>query len=196
MMLSIAAIIVLIMLASQLWLLKAFPFTEDRNGDVDVKRQLMFMLDHKGTAVINFMQYFLDNILFHIEGISFAAKDAISIYPKILGIIIIMGAFLTQDKYPLKKKQARNLSILFMAIFMISYGLQMVSLYVGFTPVGELGVAGLQTRYLFPIMLLLMIVISQIKVENKIKNYDKILSYMMGLGVLNLVIGLLIESFK
>lgn len=76
-----------------------------------------------------------------------------------------------------------SLGILFSIIFLISYGLTIVVLYIGYTPVGLSDVQGLQTRYWLPILIFLMMLISMLKVENKIKNHERMVAFFMGIGI-------------
>ncbi len=85
--------------------------------------------------------------------------------------------------------------VLMFFIFDVVYSLITVSLYLGFTPVGKFGVEGVQPRYLIPILIFLMIPISFIPIKNNIENYSEKVAFVLLLGQINMIMGLLISAF-
>lgn len=190
----IAILVVGFMGLLQVYLLKTFPFTEDRNGDVDVIRQVKFICNNILYTVRNFANYIVNSILFHVEGLG--ATNCSSIISSLIGIFGIFGAFLEKNKYPLCNKKKVKFNILLLGIFFVIFGLTIVSLYVGYTPVGKFAVEGLQTRYLIPIFLFLMIPISSLNIKNNIKNYEEGVSFIMSIGLIDMAARTLINIFS
>lgn len=190
----VAAIIVVILMAiSQILLLKQFPFTEDRNGDVDVMRQVQYIIHNLGTTIRNFVSYFVNNVLHHIEGLG--GPGCSSVLSSLIGIFVVFGAFLAPDKYQYNKNEKNKCCILLLLIFLVSYGLTIASLYVGFTPVGKFSVDGLQTRYLIPVLLFIMIPISMFDVKNRIANYEEKVAFIMNIGLIDMLANILLNVF-
>ena len=175
-------------------MLKAFPFTEDRNGYVNVGEQIKFILVHIPYTISNFTNYFSNNLLNHLEG--FHYETGILEVGKIAGLMLVVCAFLEKRKYKFEsKKEKILLAIVCLGIFIISYGLTIVALYAGFTPVGLKDVQGLQTRYWLPILFPLMLVISMLPIKNNLVNYEKYVGFFMGLGIVNTLSGILLKIF-
>lgn len=61
--LLLAIILIGIMALVQLKLLSSFKFTEDRNGDVDVARQIKYIISDFGTVLRNILNYFVESQL-------------------------------------------------------------------------------------------------------------------------------------
>lgn len=189
-----AVLLVICMALWQLYMLKAFPFTEDRNGYVNVGEQIKFILVHIPYTISNFTNYFSNNLLNHLEG--FHYETGILEVGKIAGLMLVVCAFLEKRKYKFEsKKEKILLAIVCLGIFIISYGLTIVALYAGFTPVGLKDVQGLQTRYWLPILFPLMLVISMLPIKNNLVNYEKYVGFFMGLGIVNTLSGILLKIF-
>lgn len=188
-----AILIVIGMVILQLYLLNKFPFTEDRNGDVDVARQVQFMIQNKKYTLQNFSNYFTSSILTHIE--SFNYFGLVKCITPLIGLFAVFGSAIETKKYNFEVKQKRVFSLLCLFIFVMVFGLSIVSLYVGFTPVGKFAVEGLQTRYLLPVIIFLMLPVSGMQIENKIKNYDRHISIIMIIGILDMIACLLCNIF-
>ena len=191
-MIVIASCIVLFCLVGQVLLMKKFPYTEDRNGDVDVARQVKFILANPYNALCTFSRYAMTSIVWHIE--NFKYESATGFFATTASLIGIAGTpVIAKDKYEWKKEETKFrkvLSILMFFIIVVVTSLTIVALYVGFTPVGASYVDGLQTRYFIPIVLFLMILIANCKVENKIEKYELFLPNLLMLGLLDTLIGI------
>ena len=189
--LAAALVIILIMLIWQLDLLHRFPYIEDRNGDVDVGRQIQYIFSNiKGTIKV---------FLFYMIEEWYQILQSVNIYQgfSIIGTIgfwgMLFNATITSDKYLFEDK--KNKKIFMWAMAMITFiilGLIVASLYVGFTPVGANNVQGIQPRYFIPIMVPGLLCLSNIAGKHHIKNYNMKLSFLMMLGIVNLIWGILV----
>ena len=191
-----AILIIAIMVLFQLKGLNMFEFTEDRNGDVDVSRQIQFILHNKMFSLRNFSEYFVSRSLPHIEDFGYSSIAGVPVVTSYIGIFVLVASMLEKNKYNFaEQKKKRLFGLLSLFILFIVFGLTIVALYAGFTPVGKYAVEGLQTRYLVPVIIFLMIPLSFIDVKNNIKNYEKKISFMMNVGMINLIAGLLLVVF-
>ena len=191
---GVTIILVAIMLIWQIYLLKRFPFTEDRNGDVNVARQIEYVLGHIAYTARVFLGYISENIFPHIEG--FSNARGLSFITPLIGLMTVFGSVLEPDRYPFTdKKEKRKLAAISIVIFVICSLLIMASLYAGFTPVGKDAIEGIQTRYFLPILIFAMLPISMIPVTNSISNYREKISLLMGIGVMDTLASLLKTVF-
>lgn len=161
----------------QICLLEKFPFTEDRNGYVVVSEQIKFVFDNLYYTYRNFGTYFFENILRHIQDTSVSGLIGISSFT---GVWVVFGSVIAQDKYQWsdKKLKAQFLWMIFLMSAII-FVLTMAALYAGFTPVGKWGIDGLQTRYIYPFLPLVGILLAQLPVENYMKNYEVKYAFIM-----------------
>lgn len=167
----------------QLHLLNTFPFTEDRNGDVNVGQQINFIFHNIYFSYKNFVTYFAKSILSKLETMSFIAN----FLSKLAAVLVVIGSICIKDKYQWKnKKQQRTFVITTVLITVVIYLLVIAALYVGYTPVGQWNVEGVQTRYILPFIPLICMALSCIPVTNDIKNYEFKLSF--GMLVINAAI--------
>lgn len=190
---TVALSIISLMAAMQLYLLNAFPFKEDRNGDVDVARQVEYMSHNLIVTIQNFATYISNSVLGHVQGLG--RVKCISFVTPFIGIFAVFGAFLETKKYKFEEKEKRMITALLLGIFSLVFALTIVSLYVGFTPVGKFAVEGLQTRYLIPVLLFVMIPISSIHVDNHIENYEEKTAFIMSVGIMDMIARFLIDIF-
>lgn len=189
-----AIVIVLTMVALQVYLLGRFQFEEDRNGDVDVGRQLAFMGAHVWQSVRVMVSYWIQNLQTHLSGLYVDA--AFATVGSLCGLLTIAGAVLEPAPYRfLDVRKKRRFCALCLSVFAISFVITLVSLYIGYTPVGEFGIDGVQTRYLLPLLLFLMLPLSMIRVHNHISNYGEKLSAIIGIGAMNMLAGMLLAVF-
>lgn len=196
-MIVLAIMVMVGCLAGQFALLDKFPFEEDRNGDVDVARQIKYILGNIGTTVRNFAQYAVTNLLIHLK--SFRYETATQLFSELSCVFgIAVAPILCKDKFSWKeseKKQEKVMTVMMVVIVVIVALLAITALYLGYTPVGKYAVDGLQTRYFIPVLIPIMYLLSKLKVENNIEKYELIVSNLMFLGLLDMVVGLLINVF-
>lgn len=194
-MISAAVFVVLIMVIWQVILLKMFPFTEDRNGYVNVGEQLKFMLDNIGYTIRNFTNYFVNSIFYHMTNLLY-----LPVLPNIsavLGICVLFSSVITPDKYIFKEpKKQKNLLVLFIFVALIVYFLQIVALYCGFTPVGLFDVQGLQPRYILPILVLVLISMAFNKIKNESSSYSSLLIFITEASIILNLLGCINDSFS
>lgn len=192
---SAAVIVVVGMGLWQLELLRRFPFTEDRNGHVDVAEQVAFIKDNFLFTCRNFTNYFVTSIFGHIQFFYYA-----SILPSVsalMSICCVLSAVIAPDKYIFPNQKDKLKFAVFCAfVVFVVFGLTIVALYVGFTPVGSYSVQGLQTRYWLPIMIFVMMGLSLCNMENRSKNYEKKYVFFIEMAILISLLGSLNQTFN
>lgn len=104
-----------------------------------------------------------------------------SMYITLFLILLVIAPFLEENKSFLKKWH----KIWFFLIFLASYWLVFLALYLGWTPVGSKVVAGVQGRYFLPIIPLLLLSLCKKESYIKWKNSNVMLPIILsGLNVL------------
>lgn len=161
----------------QLNLLELFPFTENRNGNVDVQDQIEFVLSNPYLTYRNFGSFFLENFVRDMMEFAWYTPSAIGY---LVGIWVIAGSFFSQDKYEFsnRKKSAIFHTVVFLIVLVV-FLLVMGALYVGFTPVGKTWIDGVQNRYLLPVLPLVCITLTKLPVEGKMRYYTSRYAYVM-----------------
>lgn len=112
-----------------------------------------------------------------------------SSYISFIMMFFILYIAITEDDYNFKLKDKSILILTFSLI----YGMTSVILYLAFTPVGSLYVAGYQTRYIFPILPLLLSCISSSKIkstksDNKNMNLALVTGLFLTIGIIQLIL--------
>ena len=186
--------IVIVLTLIQLKLLGMYNFTEDRNGDVDVKRQIIYMFKNPVTVIRNFLDYAFSNS-FNILTSTNVLYSSLK-FTKCINILVILSSVIETKKYSFKDNHKTKKLVLYcVLICLVCYSLIIVALYVGFTPVGKFAVEGIQPRYFYPFLPLLMILLSMVNVENRIKDYEYKMVLVSQIGLICLVVDTLIYVF-
>ncbi len=140
------------------------------------------------------VSYWIQNLQTHLSGLYVDA--AFATVGLLCGLLTIAGAVLEPAPYRfLDVRKKRRFCALCLSVFAISFVITLVSLYIGYTPVGEFGIDGVQTRYLLPLLLFLMLPLSMIRVHNHISNYGEKLFAIIGIGAMNMLAGMLLAVF-
>lgn len=150
---------------------------DSRGGDTDTARQIRFILGDPLLAVKTFVNYYRTTVMNHLT-----AANAPGTYTAVSGlfsILCILSATIANDKYPLSVQKRRNTNCFFVICFCSMVFLSTLAMYLMFTPVGSIGIEGVQTRYFFPPLVLLMCAFANNEVKNNSKNYSSNLSFMM-----------------
>lgn len=156
-------------------LLELFPFTENRNGNVNVAEQIEFVLSNPYLTYRNFGSFFLDHFVRDLMQLAWYAPAAVGY---IAGIWVIVGSVFCQDKYIFSnRKKSAIFHTTTVFIVLVVYLLVMGALYVGFTPVGQERIDGVQSRYLLPILPLVCIALTKLPVEGNIRHYESRYAY-------------------
>ncbi len=189
------AVLMIVFALWQVLLMKKFPFVEDRNGDVNVARQISYVFSHIPDTVRTFIKYISDSMTSHIENISY--YDTFTALTRLTGFLVMAGAAIDPDKYEFKDSHMkRKLLWICISILAVCSLLIMASLYAGYTPVGKNTIDGIQPRYFIPIIIYAMIPVSMIKLRNEIPRYREKLSMLMGLEMMNMLSALVEKTFK
>lgn len=189
-----AIIIMCALLVWQLLLLKRFPFAEDRNGDVNLMRQIQFVFSNIGFAIKNFLDYFLNSMFTHMQ--SMYIYSSITSVSSCLSVLCLLSAVIATDKKECSLVESKWLKIVFASIASIITALIIVSLYAAFTPVGSYGVQGIQTRYFLPVLVPFMMVLAMSNIRNHNKNHEEALVTLVEFSLLLSLTGTIINTFS
>ena len=186
----IAAILLIAVFAVlQLYLLKTFSFTEDRNGNVDVAEQLAFALGHPGYTVRVLTDFLMSGRYIPLQSMAKLGSSVygvIEVIGRVMSFFVFIAAAIAPDKYDFGDRKKKGFIALMAMIFAVVTVLVTVSLYFGYTPIGGSTVDGVQARYFIPILICAMMVFSFIPLKNNIKKYETTLPFIMMLGLLNM----------
>lgn len=166
---TIEVIAVAGMLFWTIFMLKLYPYTETRNGDVNVRMQLAYVLSNLWSSVKLFIKVFLKNICYwyfnprlHITGV----------FPWLNRILLLLPFFCsifscTKNSFSPKKSFR---FVLFLSV-LLTTALIMVSLYLGFTPVGTATeIQGIQDRYFIPLLFCIALALFSKKIVLPLRN--------------------------
>lgn len=181
--------ICLLSAAVQIYLLKAFPYVEDRNEAVSVAGQIKFVLTHIEFSVRNLGSYMVEHFVSHvIEDTVFwvGGGTRFGSIRTIAGVLILIIAVTSKDGYYWSnKREKRIFSAAGVLIGVLISGLVIAALYAGFTPVGSWSVQGVQSRYFYPVLPILYIFLSMASgIRGQEKQADRA---AFGLMVINLL---------
>lgn len=191
-MIAISVIIGVLCVLWQFYMLNAFPYEEDRNGNVNQEEQAEFMIRHPVLVTRTLVTQGLSQLKEHKLVYTPVPYGTIA---DLTGVILIVGAILEKNKFE-KGKRRKILSIVLMIIFIIALVLAVVALYLSFTQVGADNVQGYQARYNIPILMLFLIPIANsCNVKNETKNYEKRLAFFMLLLNIDTMLAVLTEAF-
>lgn len=159
----------------------------------DMYGQLRFVLGHPAafikTLALDFMSNFVNRLHFFID----TGSMSLNFLAQPLALLPIAGAILAKDKPSLTARQSGGWSILWVALGSITILLCTAALYFSFTPVGASMVNGMQNRYALPVVALMYLPMSLIPVENRIPRWERTLSLLAGLALVNILAGKLVE---
>ena len=132
--------------------------------------------------LVNRLHFFIDN-----------GNMSLNFLAEPLALLPIFGALLSKDKPELSLRQKTGWSALWLAAAVATVLISTAALYISFTPVGETFVKGMQNRYVLPVIALAYLPMALIPVDNKIKNWERTISLLAGLALVNILAGKLVE---
>lgn len=188
--------VTLLIAAWQLWALMAFPGSLDSaevKEGVSASGQIAWALANKGSFFTIISRDFLQNLFTRLYAYSFVEEPAFSFISLPLRFVPFIAAARAKDKYPLALKQRRAFNaywLLAAAIMMLACNL---SLYFTWTPVGADFIDGVQMRYTLPYMIFILLALSTLSPVNNMKNWERRIGFLMGLSLLNMVTGTLVQ---
>lgn len=178
----------------QFYLLDMFPYVEDRNGNVNQKEQIQFILENPIYAARVLLNEFLKAS--NMQQSRFTYIDSISVIGNLTGILVVFGAILDKNKFNSNIKKKNIISIILAIFYIITLFISILALYLSFTPVGQSYVEGYQIRYSTPILILFMIPIANcFNIKNEMKNYEKNIVFFMLIVNLNLILAIVNNIF-
>jgi len=185
----------LVIAALQIWALIAYSGSLDDTlqAGANVQGQLRFILQHPATFLkalaLDLMPNLVNRLHFFIDN----GNMSLNFLAEPLALLPIFGALLAKDKPELSLRQKSGWSALWLACALATVLLSAAALYISFTPVGESFVKGMQNRYVLPVIALAYLPMTMFSIENKIPNWERTLSLLAGLAVLNILAGKLVE---
>lgn len=167
---------------------------DTRGGsDINAAEQLNVLLFHPIFDVKLAFEHVEDTLLnfywySHLHQSEFFTVDG-EYTTFLIMMLFILYVSLTEDDHNFKIKD----KIILILAFLLAFGFSSAVLYLTFTPVGALYVAGYQARYIFPIIPLILSCISNnkvkyIKSENRNMNIAAISGLFLVIGLLQLII--------
>lgn len=185
----------LVIAALQVWALVAFSGSLDDAilTGASVNGQLSFILHHPATFVkaiaLDLMSNLVNRLHFFIDN----GNMSLNFLAEPLALLPIFGALLAKDKPELTLRQKTGWSALWLGCALVTVVLSAAALYISFTPVGESFVEGMQNRYVLPVIALAYLPMALFSIDNKIQNWERTLSLLAGLAVVNILAGKLVE---
>ena len=187
-MITIAIIIMLVFVILQFKMLDMFPFIE-WGDQINPKEQLKYMLSSPLKAIKNITEYCVYNARVMIDWFSYVAESGVNVIAPLMGrFAVVVAPLLEQNRYKWNKKDKKTTILMFAFIIVVVTILVTVALYMGYTPVGEEGVKGVQPRYYLPIIVLVMILVSMLPIKNEAKNCDEVVPFICMLGLVDTLI--------
>lgn len=190
----IVAIILCILAVFLAFYIKNTKLVEDARatGEINSAKQLELLLtnpvhdikllmEHTKNSLLSFQWY----EMLHYE--IFFTKDAKFVMLPLM--LFILYVALTESEHHFKTKE----KIIMLISFLMVWGMTSMALYLSFTQVGALYVAGYQTRYIMPVLPLVLVCISNSKVEgkqtqNRNLNIAIITSIFLVIGIAKLIV--------
>ncbi|MEN6418340.1 MAG: DUF2142 domain-containing protein [Clostridiaceae bacterium] len=185
----------LVIAALQVWALVAFSGSLDDAilTGASVNGQFSFILHHPATFVkalaLDLMSNLVNRLHFFIDN----GNMSLNFLAEPLALLPIFGALLAKDKPELTLRQKTGWSALWLGCALVTVVLSAAALYISFTPVGESFVEGMQNRYVLPVIALAYLSMALFSIDNKIQNWERTLSLLAGLAVVNILAGKLVE---
>ena len=187
----IIAIISIVLLGTLAIYMKNTKVTSDTraSGDINVSEQLSNIIHNPIFAIKVLMLHIKDSLfyfnwLLQLHHPVFFTNE-FSPATMLMLMIFVLYVALTEDDYHFKIKDR----IIMLTSFMLTFIVTSLVLYLSFTPVGSLTVAGYQPRYLLPILPLVLFGISTKKVKS-IKSINRNMNICIACATF-LVIGML-----
>lgn len=171
---GIETVVIFVLLAWQFYLMKALPFSEDRRVGqiVDIGLQLKYITSNVVEASRTIFSFMYNNFLRYMSHFGVFGLNG-PIIDQVLTVVVLGFACGCPDKYHFHdQKRKRNFDILSLFILVTIYSLIVLSLFLGFSYVGELQVQGVQPRYFLPIIIFMMFPLSTMNIQCKIKNWE------------------------
>lgn len=195
MVLLIMLLLVALMGITQMQLLGMFEYMEDRNGDVDMARQLQFLLRDIPRGLKILAQSFYNTLTLNVSCLTFYS-DHIGI-ARLLGLLLVLAAALEPDKYVFESaKKMWGFIALMLFIICLSWAMTVGALYLAYSPVGSHYADGVQSRYLIPLLIMGLVPVSCIPFKNKMRNYKEQVAFITVLIYVGSIIGMATAAFK
>lgn len=161
---------------------------DSRGGDTNPLKQVEFLLESP-TNILKVYNNFINLTIFNLDWYNgLNIKDFFGQRHLISGFLLFIFIFytaLTDSSYTFKNKEKIILFSTFLATFLITSFL----LYLIFTPISCEMIFGYQTRYLIPILPLVLICVNTTKIkEYQIDEYNKTIMIMGLISILDLIL--------
>lgn len=162
--------------------------SDTRNLDTSVEGQIKFILKNPMSDVMLIMNHIKGTLLDfnwwrYLSPVEFVGKASSLL---VLQIVFILYVAISDNSAKFNNKEKIIISIAFFA----SYFAGSILLYLSFTSVGKLYIEGYQTRYLFPVLPLLLMIMNNNNKEND-ENYREKISIVLAIFMAIEIIGLI-----
>lgn len=195
MVLIIAVGLIAVMGLTQVKLLSMFDYVEDRNGDVDMTRQIAFLLSDVKRGLGILAQSFFNTLTMDLCSMGFGTEMHSVVH--LLILFILGSAAVEPNKYSFKKTASKvRFSLLMLFIFCLSWCMTVGALYVAYSPVGQSFADGVQARYLIPLLMMILFVVSCLPFKSKIRHLEEIRSFVAVLTLINTLASFLTMAFN
>lgn len=159
---------------------------------VNQREQVLFILRNPLIYFTRFIKAIIENSLFYMQSSSIDlaySKSLDSLWFIVIFIVTLSIILVDYEEQYVNFKWVQKLT-LFLVVF-CSWGLVYTSLYLSFTPVAEFRAAGVQPRYITPLLLPLTLLFknNNIKFESKQKDFK-----LNRLIIISMIIVLLVTS--
>jgi len=143
---------------------------EDARGGsgVDAVSQTMYVLKNPFTYAITFLKFFISYInIFTQNYITYYAHLGHSSFSGLLLILLGFVVITDRNEYDLITSAAKH-KIIVAALIFVTIAAYSLAMYIGFTEVGATEIAGVQGRYLIPLLFPFLYTTGGFKVKNNI----------------------------
>lgn len=190
-MLVVSALVGILTILWQFWILNAIPYVEDRNGHTSMEEQIEFILDGN---IVNTLKMFAKKMIevTSLTRLNMYYETSIPTLSSNIGLVLFLAAILDKNKFDKDEKKKKITSIFLISLYVFVLFIALLAIYVTFTQVGANHVQGYQIRYMTIIAPLLLIPIGNlIKIKNDTKNYNMMIVFTMVILNLDQILALL-----
>lgn len=186
-MMSAAVILVFLFFAYRIFNL--FSIEDDRMPGVNQAAQLSYIMANPLAFIkILFNDKILNGLVTSLTSYSYIhyANSLSSLLPLFMAGVALTDRTDSKDNsYGLTKRTKLYMAIFSWFAIIVIYVLVNIALYLGYSPVGNLNILGVQPRYFLPILPLLLLQINRLAPAIRISRYEQKVAFMAVLLLMN-----------
>lgn len=179
----------------QVWALLAFSGSVDSGAaaeGVSVAGQLKWAWSNKGEFLSLVAHDFVLNLPQRLYAYSYSEEPVFSFLSLPLRFLPFIAAARAKDKAPLSLCQRRAFNAYWLLAAAAMMLLCNVAVYFSWNPVGASAIDGVHFRYTMPYMIFILLAFSTLSPVNGMKNWERRVSFLMALSLLNMTLGTLL----